>query len=169
MKLVKLNILITDVCKYVFVFVHTFLVLSVWHWNTASVLYSLSAYISCYCDCPLSLVLQHTPQDWYRRGSQRNYQCLFGRQWNDAPLSCQRRKPAREPGSAEHPGQSSYFLSSFLPFFLSPFSPHHSGFATETSYLPRLVSGWFWPICLPSWACGRGESQVDCSSWVQPM
>lgn len=59
---------------------------------------------------------------------------------------------------------TSCFLSSCLLF-----SPHCNGFTTEASYLPRLVSGWFWPICSPSWVCGRGGSRVDCSSWVQLM
>lgn len=72
------------------------------------------------CDCHLSLALQHTHQYKYRHGSERNYRRLFGGPWNVAALSCQRRKPKREPRVAEYPGQSS--AAQRLPLFLSPFS-----------------------------------------------
>lgn len=72
-------------------------------------------------DCHLSLALQHTHQYKYRHGSERNYRHLFGGPWNVAALSCQRRKPKREPCLAEYPGQSNAATSS-LPVVFSPSS-----------------------------------------------
>lgn len=119
------------------------------------------------CDCHLSLALQHTHQYKYRHGSERNYRHLFGGPWNVAALSCQRRKPKREPRVAEYPGQSSAATSS-LPV---SFSPHHSGFAIELSCLAqarvRMVLAYLFAQ-LSLWSRGKpggllvlGSANVD--------